>query len=77
MLMVAVNRLLGRRGARPPVETHVLAADAFRRLIEDRVRARFDMSLTEFTVAFRAGQFDQDPGAYELAVISGASTRED
>jgi hypothetical protein len=71
-----VGRLLGQR--RPVVmESHVLAPDAFRHLVEDRIRARFDMSLTEFAAAFRAGKLDDDPAAYELAVISGASSRRD
>jgi hypothetical protein len=71
-----VDMLLGRRGP-AAFESHVLAPDAFRRLVEDRVRARFDMSLVEFAEAFRAGRLDDDPAAYELAVISGASSRRD
>jgi hypothetical protein len=68
-----VDRLVGRSPAAS--ESHVLAPDAFRRIVESRIRARFDMSLTEFAEAFRAGKLDDDPAAYELAVISGASDR--
>lgn len=67
-----------RRHGRPVVsESHVLSADAFRRLVEDRIRVRFNMSLNEFAEAFRAGKLDDDPAAYELAVISGASSWRD
>jgi hypothetical protein len=74
MLMVAIDRMLGRRG-KAPAEQHVLNEAAFRRLIEGRIRARYNMSLGEFAEAFREGVFDDDPGAFELAVVSGASAR--
>jgi hypothetical protein len=72
----AAGRFL-RRNRREALESHVLAPEAFRRMVEGRVRARFDMSLTEFAEAFRAGKLDDDPAAYELAVVSGASSRRD
>ena len=55
----------------------VLAPEVFRAVLEDRARARFDMSLVEFADAFRAGRLDDDPVAFELAVASGASSRRD
>lgn len=75
----AVGRFLRRRRKEGVMEfeteSHVLASDAFRRIVEDRIRARFNMSLMEFAEAFRAGKLDDDPAAYELAVVSGASAR--
>lgn len=69
-----VNRLFGR--PEPEIAaSHVLAPEAFRRLLETRIRARYDMSLSEFAEAFHEGKLDDDPAAYELAVISGASSR--
>ena len=70
------DRLLGRRVAAAQ-EPHVLAPEAFRKLVEARIETRFGMSLHEFADAFRAGKLDDDPAAYELAVISGASSRRD
>lgn len=55
----------------------VLAPEVFRSLLEAQVQARFGMSLAEFAAAFRAGRLDDDPGAYEFAVASGASSRRD
>lgn len=52
-----------------------LGPDRFREIVEARVRARFDMTLSEFADAFRSGRLDDDPAAYELAVVSGASAR--
>lgn len=52
-----------------------VAPEEFRRIVEDRIRGRFGMSLTEFVAAFRSGKLDDDPAAYELAVVSGASSR--
>jgi hypothetical protein len=76
-----VGYFLIRRREGGAVETEsrqwVLAPEAFRRLLEERVGARFGMSLTEFADAFRAGKLDDDPAAYELAVASGASARRD
>jgi hypothetical protein len=83
--VVEVGRLVVRRfGRRRRVRgvavaerqsAETLSPEAFRRIVEERVRDRFDMSLTEFADAFRAGKLDGDPAAYDLAVVSGASTR--
>ena len=59
------------------VRPGALAPEAFRRVLEQRVEARFGMSLTEFAEAFRTGRLDDDPVAFELAVASGASSRRD
>lgn len=67
------RRLGGRMETRR--QSWVLAPDAFRRMIEDRIRDRFGMTLPEFAEAFRAGKLDDDPAAYDLAVSSGASAR--
>lgn len=53
------------------------SSERFREIVEARVRARFDMTLPEFAEAFRSGRLDDDPAAYELAVVSGASARRD
>jgi hypothetical protein len=53
----------------------VLARDAYGRVLEERAQERFGMSLGDFAGAFKAGQFADDPAAYELAVASGASKR--
>ena len=71
------SRRQKERGMKKAAQPWVLAPDAFRRLIEERVQARFDMSLAEFAEAFRAGKLEDDPAAYELAVASGASSRRD
>jgi hypothetical protein len=62
-------------GAETAREPWVLSRDAYRRVVENRVRERFGMSLTEFAEAFRAGKLADDPSASELAVVSGASPR--
>jgi hypothetical protein len=49
--------------------------EEFRRIVEERVRDRFHMSLLEFAEAFRAGKLGEDPAALDLAVVSGASAR--
>jgi hypothetical protein len=74
----ALSRLiLGRRREKnlPSTPYSVLSREAYRRVVEDRVKARFGMSLPEFVEAFQAGRFQDDPTATELAVVSGASPR--
>ncbi len=74
-----MGRFLRRRREERVMEVEanprVLTPEAFRRIVEERIRVRFNMSLTEFADAFRAGKLEDDAAAYELAVVSGASAR--
>ena len=66
------RRLRRKDGAMEPTrKSYVLSRDAYRRVVEERVRDRYDMSLTEFADAFRSGKLADDPAAYDLAVVSG------
>jgi hypothetical protein len=81
VMRLVVGRFSRRRHAEEVAEVAepqsggTLTPEEFRRIVEQRIRDRFDMSLTEFAAAFRAGKLDDDPAAYDLAVVSGASAR--
>ena len=59
------------------VEPEELNADEFRALLERRIRRRFRMSLDEFAAAVRAGDFADDIGATEYAILVGAHPGEE
>lgn len=59
------------------VEPEELNPDEFRALLERRIRRRFRMSVDEFAAAVRAGDFDDDIGATEYAILVGAHPGEE
>jgi len=55
--------------------TTALQDDEFRKLVADRVRRFFGMTLDEFARAFRAGELDGRPIACDLALLVGVKGR--
>lgn len=60
-----------RKAKQEPVG--VEGQERFRRLVEDRCRHEFRMSLDEFLREFRAGRFNDRPAAFDLALLVGGA----
>jgi hypothetical protein len=50
-------------------------AEEFRELVAERIRRFFGMSIEDFARAFRAGELDQRPMAFDLALLAGVKGR--
>lgn len=53
-------------------EPQALGAEEFRALLEERIKARFGLTLAEFLEAFESGELDDDPAATDYAILVGA-----
>jgi hypothetical protein len=49
--------------------------EEFRALVAGRIQHFFGMSLDEFARAFRAGELDERPIAFDLALLAGVKGR--
>lgn len=49
--------------------TTELTREEFDALLEQRTRRQFGLSLDEFRRAFEAGEFDDHPGAMNIAIL--------
>lgn len=59
----------------PEREPQELGPEEFRRLVEDRIRRRFGMTLDEFVSALRSGELPDTPEVADLAILVGAGSR--
>ena len=60
---------------RQPQDGEPLSEKEFRRLVEQRTRHYFDMSVPEFRAALRDGKLDENLAASEIALLLGESPR--
>ncbi len=56
-------------------EPQELGSEEFRRVVEDRIRRRFGMSIDEFAAALRDGKLPDTPEVADLAILVGAGSR--
>ena len=59
----------------PEREPQELGPEEFRRVVEDRIRRRFGMTIDEFVAALRDGELPDTPEVADLAILVGAGSR--
>jgi hypothetical protein len=61
--------------AAPERQPEELGPEEFRRIVADRIRRRFGMTIDEFVAALRVGELPDTPEVTDLAILVGAGSR--
>ena len=64
-----------KRHERKRASAEPLSEREYWRLVEERTRRYFNMSVSEFRVALHEGRLDQDLAASDIALLLGEGTR--